>query len=153
VVAAVVCLLAAGGATAGVLVKQHNDDVAQAKAEKAARAAAAREEAERMRRERERRQALHDLEVEIRKESVKELRRSITKHAANLVVEGLLDGPILRTECDPTGGGNIDDTAAHTGNFSCMAVTEIDGDGTMSGYNYDGSINYDSGRYGWQLAN
>jgi predicted oxidoreductase len=157
-VAGVLLVLVAGGATAGVLVKQHQDDVArkeriaeqraadarEAAAEAARRAAAARRARER---------AAHRLEVAIRRSLVRSLQRSVTRDAIGAVNDGLLEGPILRTECTPVGGGNLDDTAQHTGNFSCLAVSTVNGDGTMSGYGYSATVNYDDGSYTWHLGN
>ncbi len=84
---------------------------------------------------------------------MKSLQRSVTKDAIEAVNDGLLEGPILRTECTPVGGGNIDDTAQHTGNFECLAVSTVNGDGTMSGYGYAATVNYEDSSYTWRLGN
>jgi hypothetical protein len=150
-------LCVVGGAITGVLVKRHNDDVARQEqaAQQRAEAAeqAAREQARKAaaaRRERER--AAHELDVLIRKSLVKSLQRSVTKDATESVNEGFLEGPILRTECTPVGGGNIDDTAQHTGRFDCLAVSTINGDGTMSGYQFSATVNYEDSSYTWHLG-
>ncbi len=75
-----------------------------------------------------------------------------SKHARSLVTEGLLTGPIVRSTCDPVGGGR-DDLEAHTGRYECLAVNEDHDDGTYSGYSYQGTINYDEGTYSWRLGN
>jgi hypothetical protein len=67
------------------------------------------------------------------------------------VSTGLLDGPILKAVCDPVGGGR-DDLEAHTGRYDCMAVHTEASDGTMRGYTYNGTINYDEFSYSWKLG-
>lgn len=155
--AAVLALLVAGGVTTGALVKHHNDDVARKEriAEQRAVAAreAAREAAQRAaaaRRAKE--EAAHRVEVLLRKSLVRSLQRSVTKDAIKDVDAGLLDGPILRSECTPVGGGNVDDTAQHTGRFECMAVNAINDDGTISGYRFSATVNYDDNSYTWHLG-
>jgi len=97
-------------------------------------------------------QAAHEVEVAIRKALVKDLERSVTKDARRDADDGLLDGPILRTECTPVAGGNVDDVAEHTGDFSCMAVSRVNGDGTESGYRFSATVNYDASSYSWHLG-
>jgi len=152
ILAGVLLLIAAGGATAGILVKNHNDEVARQERIAQERADAAREAAEEAARKaaaarRARERAAHRIEVLLRKSLVKSLQQSVTKDALESVTDGFLDGPILRTECTPVGGGNIDDTAQHTGRFDCMAVSTINGDGTMSGYRYAATVNYEDSSY------
>jgi hypothetical protein len=77
----------------------------------------------------------------------------VTKDAKKDVADGVLDGPILRTECTPVGGGNSDPLAAHTGNWSCLAVTKDDlSSGTSEGYAFSATVNYDDGSYTWHLG-
>jgi len=157
----VVVVLAAAG-VAGYLVKHHHDQqVAAARhrrqvaaqqaharevaAERAAQAAAAHRAAVRAARER--------LERSIRHSLIHSLQASITKDAKKDVSDGLLDGPILRTVCQPVGGGNLDDLADHTGNWSCLAVTNDNTDGTSSGYGFSATVNYDTAAYTWHLGN
>lgn len=154
---AVGMLLLGGGATAGLLVKHHNDTVARQHRLAAVRAANARAAAHEAARQaeaakREKARAAHRLEVLLRKALVKDLQRSITKDAIKNVNDGLLEGPILHSECTPVAGGNIDDTAQHTGNFSCLAVSTINGDGTMSGYRFSATVNYEDNSYTWHLG-
>jgi hypothetical protein len=58
---------------------------------------------------------------------------------------------VLKTVCDPVGGGR-DDLEAQTGKYECMAVRTENTDGTMRGYSYSGTINYDEFTYSWQLG-
>lgn len=113
-----VALMIVGGATAGLLVKRHNDEVgrerAAAKAERAAEreaeaATTAQEEA-------------NDAERSLRRDLVKALEKQITKDAKEKVDEDLLDGPIKYSSCTATGGGSTDDLTALTGTFECIAV-------------------------------
>lgn len=160
VLVGILVLLVGGGGTAVGLKAKHDSDV-KAKREQeqrtAARIAAAekaeqREREERERREEERKQeALDDIERASRRELEKGLRRAVTKHAREYVGEGLLEGPILKSVCDPVGGGR-DDLEAKTGKYECMAVNEERGDGTYRGYSYNATINYDKFTYSWKLG-
>jgi hypothetical protein len=71
-----------------------------------------------------------------------------TKDAAKDVNLGILDGPILRVECDPVDDGSTDDLIAHTGKFSCLAVTKIHhASGNESGYEFSSLMNWGTERY------
>lgn len=152
----VALLLLAGGGSTAVAMKVHHDSTVKAEHQRQQRIADAKR-AERDRRERERRaeedrqNALDQIERDSRRDLEKGLRKAITKHARDLVSKGLLDGPILRSECDPVGGGR-DDLEAHTGKYDCMAVHTEASDGTMRGYTYTGTINYDTFTYSWKLG-
>lgn len=152
-------LLLGGGGTATAL-KIRNDNAAETRRERgaAATARAARERrekaaaAERARQEREEQQrALDELELEGRKELEKALQKAVTKDAREKVSDGLLDGPILRTSCDPVGGGR-DDLSSRTGKYECLAITETDADGTSRGYSFHATINYKEFTYSWGLG-
>ena len=81
------------------------------------------------------------------------LQTSVTKDAKKDVADGVLTGPILRTECTPVGGGNSDPLAAHTGKWDCTAVTKDDLDaGTSEGYSFSATVNYDDASYSWHLG-
>jgi hypothetical protein len=156
ILAVIVVVVLGGGASTAVAMKVQHDD--QAKAERARKDGIAeqerqrRERQERQQREEEERQsALDDIERESRQELEKGLRKASTKHAREVVAGGLLDGPILKTVCDPVGGGR-DDLEAQTGKYECMAVRTENTDGTMRGYSYSGTINYDEFTYSWQLG-
>jgi hypothetical protein len=143
-------LLIAGGATAGVLIKKDHDD--KVAAEKHAREVAAQEKRDAATaREAEKKQEA-DLERDLRKDTVKSLERSVTKDAKDDAATGIIDGPVLETQCEPTAGTDIDDLSASTGEFSCLAATKINGDGTMSGYRYTATVNFESGTYTWHFG-
>jgi hypothetical protein len=67
------------------------------------------------------------------------------------VADGLLLGPVLKTVCDPVGGGR-DDLSSRTGKYECLAVTDVKDDGNSSGYSYTGTINYQESSWSWGLG-
>ncbi|MFN2617629.1 MAG: hypothetical protein ABR581_10985 [Thermoleophilaceae bacterium] len=139
----ILILLAAAGA--GVALKiRHDNDVKKHKRERAKR--------ERERRDRARLKRRRDeLTISIRTDLVKELESAVTKDARKTVADGLLDGPVLRSSCDPLSGGPKD-LAAHRGRFECLAINKTNDDGSYEGYRYSASIDYDSGTYRWRLG-
>jgi predicted nucleic acid-binding Zn ribbon protein len=156
----VLALIVVGGAGAGaaIEIKQDNDAKAerQRKAAQAAQVAQDRkereEEVERERqRERDAQKALDDIEREGRRDLERALKRAISKDAEERVASGVLDGPILKTLCDPVGGGR-EDLASRTGKYECIAATEFDDDGTYSGYSFHATINYKDFSYSWGLG-
>jgi hypothetical protein len=76
----------------------------------------------------------------------------VTKDATKDVNLGLIDGPVLRTECNPTGGTGTSDLTASSADFSCLAVNKENADGTASGYRFSASVNYDDYSYTWHLG-
>src|SRR4051812_23533672 len=146
----VLVLLLAGGATAGVLVKKHHDD--QVAAKKAAAAAALQEKRDEARQRAADKKAADDVERSSRADLVKSLERSVTKDATKDVNEGLIDGPVLHTSCNPSGGSNPDDLSATTADFTCLAVNKENADGTESGYRFTATVNYDDLTYTWHLG-
>lgn len=157
----VLIALLGGGGAAAYVVKHHHDQQVAAKHKReleAARAAAAAKRAKERARQRAAAVAAAEKRAEerfqraMRKSLIASLRKSVTKDARKDVADGLLDGPILRTSCEPVGGGNVDDLAAHTGNWSCLAVTNDNADGTSSGYAFAATVNYDDGSYTWHLG-
>jgi hypothetical protein len=147
--AVILVLLLAGGATAAVLKVQHDND---AKAEKNREEAAARQRAQQAAQAERERKADEQVQVALRRNIVKELQKAVTKDARGQVNDGLLDGPIKRTSCDPVGGGNVDDLTARTGKFECIAVNKENGDGTAEGYRFSATINYEELSYSWHLG-
>lgn len=155
-------LLVVGLAVGGLLWKNHSDQVAADKRAAAVekREAAAEQQAaeEQAAEEAAQAKAAADLaaaeeaERTARQAAIKELQRNITKHAKELVGEQLLEGPILYTQCTATGGGSADDLTALTGTFDCLAANEERKDGTISGYSYSGTIDWDSGQLSWKLG-
>lgn len=102
---------------------------------------------------RDAKQASDDAERAVRAEIVTELEASVKRDAEKDVQDGVLDGPILSVTCTSVGAGSADDLAANSGNFSCLAVTAHNSDGTDSGYGFTAVINWVEGSYSWHLGN
>ncbi len=64
-----------------------------------------------------------------------------------------MNGPAQSTTCTPVSGGSSQNLSQSTGTYSCIAVYQTNADGTQSGYNYTGTINFDTGSETWQLGN
>lgn len=142
----VVLLLIVGG----TLKIRHDHAVASAAARVEAQEKAAAEQAEQAKAQQD---AADDVERTQRESLIKDMQKSITKHARKTVADGILDGPILYTQCTPLGGGSSDDLTAITGTFSCLAATKENNDGTISGYSYSATANWDDQSYSWHLGN
>ena len=95
--------------------------------------------------------AMDRIERSLRRALERGLRKEVTKSAREAVATGVLDGPILRTSCDPIAGG-ADSLDEPTGRYECLAINEEHGDGTAEGYRYTGTINYKKGTYSWRLG-
>lgn len=165
IVVAVVAVLIIVGTGTGIALKVRHDraqerasaaddrreaqDAADLKAQEQQEAAEtrARLQEERQQAKREREAA----ERRLRGSAIKEMQKTITTDARDSVADGLLDGPILYTFCNPLGGGSVDDLTALTTTFDCLAVNEELDDGRASGYGYDATMNWDEGSYTWQL--
>ena len=146
----IVVLLLAGGGVAGYLVKHHHDQQVAAKHN---RKVASKREARHKAAAAASLKALQDSEERASRRSiVTSLEKSVTKDAEKDVNTGLLDGPILRTECSHTSGGGIGDLAQNSGNWSCLAVDKDNADGTSSGYEFSANIDYKAGSYTWHLG-
>ena len=137
-----VLLLVLGGAGIAIALKVKHDNDVQAQHEAAQAAAQAAEEArqERIQQERQNRQIL-----------VTDMEKAITRYAERQSLQrySLINGPILRTQCDPS-GGHID-TKSSTQDFSCLAVHNVSG-GTLHGYRFSATANYDRSSYSWRLG-
>lgn len=146
-------------AGAGVAIAQkvsHDNQVAEDKrqAEAAAKAAAAQRKQEELAAQKEEEaQAEQDrIERSIRASAVRGMRKSITKDAKQRVSEGVLDGPIYGTQCNPVGGGSEDNLEAKTTKYECLAINKKNGDGTVEGWRFSATMNWDDGSYTWRLG-
>lgn len=150
--AVIIAAIVAAGAT-GLFVKAQHDRseaeaaAAQQAAEEAEKEAAEEAAADREKAAQERQDAADRAERELRAESVVEIEKAIKVMAEEDVVDGLIDGPILEVHCDPVGGGSTDDLTQKTTVFQCFVANEDNGDGTMSGFYYNSTMNWDSGQY------
>jgi hypothetical protein len=159
-----VVVLALAGAAGAAVVVHHDHQVAahqravraaHAAAERAAAhhaavlaaqrqaAAAARKAAEAQRKLKQ------DLTRIQRASIVSSLQSSVKKDALQDVSTGVLDGPILKADCQPATQA---DQTATIANYSCLAVSSVGSDGTESGYRFSATINVNSGRYSWRLG-
>ncbi|MEA2431918.1 MAG: hypothetical protein QOI19_2391 [Thermoleophilaceae bacterium] len=143
-------LVVAGGGTAGVIFKLDHDSKLAAK--RHAAALAAQQKRDDAQRQADAKTAADKLERGSRADLVKQLEKSVTKDAQKDVNSGLLNGPVLRTECNPTGGSSLDDLSVTTGDFTCLAVNADNADGTASGYRFSATVNYDQFNYTWHLG-
>lgn len=161
VILAVAVILVSGVGTSIALVMQHGQaqerqEAADERLEAARQSdAEAREAAAAEAEAREQRQAAQQAraaaERKIRGSIIRQMQASITEDARERVTEGVLDGPILYTSCDPLGGGSVDDLTALTTTFDCIAVNEEIGGGRVSGYGFASTVNWDKGSWSWQL--
>ena len=155
--AAVLLLGLAGGGIALKVSADQRD--AEAAAEAAAASSAAAEEAAREQEEREREEAaaaaqeqVEDAERQSRRDSLTEIEASVQEMAEEHVTEGLIDGPIIDVTCSPVGGGSTDDLTEQTTVFECFVANEDNGDGTLSGYGYNATMNWSSGSYTYSFG-
>src|SRR4051812_1873006 len=109
---ALVIVLAGGGAAA-VIFKLDHDKRAHAAA------VAAQQKRDEAKRRADEKAAANQLERGNRDELVKQLEKSVTKDAQKDVNNGLLNGPVLRAQCDPAGGSNPHDLAVTTADYTC----------------------------------
>jgi hypothetical protein len=119
---------------------------AQERAEERERAA---EEAER---KAEAEAAAERYERRQRARLIRQMQVSITKDAKKRVEEGVLEGPIYYTSCDPLGGGSVDDLTALTTTFECLAVNEKLGGGRVRGWVFSATANWDKQSWSWSLG-
>jgi predicted nucleic acid-binding Zn ribbon protein len=146
----VLLLLLGGGATAGVLIKQDHDQ--QVAAKRHAAELVAQQKRDAAKRRVDEKKAQDRLERASRKDLVTSLEHSVTKDAKKDSDLGLIDGTVSRTECNPAGGADPSDLTTNSGDFSCLAVTADNADGTSSGYRFSATVNYDDFTYTWHLG-
>jgi hypothetical protein len=159
----VALLVLGGGGTAAALITKHNTD--QKHQRDLAAAAHRRADAQRQARlaqiaadraaaaERRAQEAKDAATRSIRRSLVNDLRKAITKDARGRVADGYLDGPIYGTQCDPVGGGNASNLDARTGRYSCLAYNKKNDDGTIEGYGFTATVNFEKFSYQWHLGN
>lgn len=153
---AVLALLIAGGAVAAVLIIHHNNQVAAqkraarrgaAERQQAAAAAAAAAAAQLQAQKAAARLKRDEARV-VRQQLVNALQSSVEKDADKDVSTGILNGPILKVQCQPA--TSLDATAS-IANYTCLAADSISG-GELSGYRFSATINTATGSYTWHLG-
>ncbi|MEI5584304.1 MULTISPECIES: DUF2510 domain-containing protein [unclassified Agromyces] len=155
IIGALAVVLIGGGLLAWKVVS--DGEAARVAAEEAAEAAREREaEAER---EKEREEAAEraaeaedDAERETRAAAVPGIEESVKVMAEEHAADGVIDGPILSVSCSPVQGGSIDDLSELTTVFECFVATVDNGDGTMTGYTYNATMNWSTGSYTYGLG-
>lgn len=157
---AVAAVLLVGLVGAGIAWKISDDEqkaqaAAQAAAEQSAAAASeeqARQEAAAASSAAAAQEAADDAERASRLASVSEIEASVQTMAEGHAADGIIDGPILEVTCSPVGGGSTDDLTQQTTVFECFAAYQDNGDGTMSGYTYNATMNWSTGSYTYGLG-
>jgi hypothetical protein len=146
-------LLVLGGAGAAVYLKlDHDADQRAAKREAAEQREQQRERAERQRQADAQAQADADaLQADLREDSVRDLENAVKKDAEENVSLGLFTGPITQVQCDPV-DGNLDDLSIDNVKFECLAANQENEDGTIEGYRYSSSIDFESGEMRWRVG-
>ncbi|HWM32904.1 MAG TPA: DUF2510 domain-containing protein [Pseudolysinimonas sp.] len=118
----------------------------------AAAVAAAQQQADEEQAAAEAQERKDDAERESRKETVKEIEASVKKMAERHAKDDIIDGPIIDVTCSPLGGGSTDDLSEQTTVFDCFVANKDNGDGTMSGYTYNATMNWSTGSYTYGLG-
>lgn len=155
VVTVLAVLILGGGLLAWKLVS--DSEAARVAAEQVAEAERERqEEAERVA-EREaaaERAAEAEAEAEraVRAASIPDIEASVKKMAEDHAADGIIEGPVLDVTCSPVDGGSIDDLTDLTTVFECFAATVDNGDGTMTGFTYNATMNWSDGTYTYGLG-
>ncbi|MEA2479124.1 MAG: hypothetical protein QOJ07_1046 [Thermoleophilaceae bacterium] len=152
-------LLLVAGAGTGVIAKLHHDDVVDKRHRKEAAAKAERRRQAEINRQiaaddAQQKRDAEDLQRTERTHLVSQLEKSITKDARKRVIDssGIIEGPILRTQCEPSAGTDTGDLSVTTGEYRCLAVNKENTDGTASGYRFTANVNFDDFSYTWQLG-
>ncbi len=130
---------AAAQAAAEQSAAEASEEQARQEAAAAAAAAAAQERAD-------------EAERASRLASIPEIEASVKAMAEDHAADGLIDGPIIEVTCSPVGGGSTDDLTQQTTVFECFAAHRDNGDGTMSGYTYNATMNWSTGSYTYGLG-
>lgn len=143
-------LLLVAGIGVGIYLKiDHDDQVAAERraAERKKEEAAQRRKAEEARQKK----AEEELQTAIRDSSVKQLETAITKDARERVGQGVVDGPIKRTECSPNAGADPTDPDVSSATYECIAVNKETGT-QIEGPRFSATIDFDSGDIRWHLG-
>ena len=147
----VIAGLLIGGAIVGVALKvEHDNQVAtKQKREKEEHAQFVAEKRAAVKAAERKQKAEEGFELSLRQDLVKSMQHAIQKDAEKEVLEEELEGPILKTECEPEGGEISLTEAAQT--FHCLAITTETG-GQYEGYRYTATANYSKESYSWRFG-
>lgn len=95
---------------------------------------------------------LEEAARDARKASIEGIQDSVKSMAEGHIADGLLTGPIIEVTCSPVGGGSTDDLDQSTTVFGCFVANKDNGDGTMTGYHYNATMNWDTGQYTYGMG-
>ncbi len=141
------CLILALGI--GLAMKLSHD--ANARTEMAAAESATSEaqqrEAERIATENADRERREEAERAIRRMSITQVESSIMEMAEGHANSSIIDGPVISVSCSPVSGGSVDDLLALTTVLECFAATEVNPNGSRSGYKYHATMNWEEETY------
>ena len=150
----VVAVLVIGGGSA-LAWKVVNDQQVAAAAQEAADKAAAQAAAKKKADERAAASvaAAEKSERDARAATLPGIEQSIWLMADGHIADGVIDGPpVLSVDCSPVNGGSTDDLTEQTTVFECFVANVDNGDGTMSGYTYNATMNWSTGSYTYGLG-
>jgi type II secretory pathway pseudopilin PulG len=151
--AVLVTVIVLGSVTAGVLYAFDSSEKAREAEASRSAAVEADEAAEEAAADAEAAQAKKDRAERLeRDESVTGIETSIKEMAQGHVDDGIIDGPILDATCSPVSGGSTDDLTEATTAFECFVATEDIGDGKMTGYTYNATMNWATFQYTYGLG-
>nr|WP_271211543.1 DUF2510 domain-containing protein [Rhodococcus wratislaviensis]GLK37628.1 hypothetical protein GCM10017611_44930 [Rhodococcus wratislaviensis] len=132
---------------AGVMWKVGHDGKIAAEKEAAADAADKRE-ADQLAAQRQQ----DDAKRATRAAAVTRIEASVDSMARDHIARGLIDGTVISVTCSPVSGGSTDDLTETTTVFDCFVANENNGDGTLSGYKYNATMNWNSGQYTYGMG-
>lgn len=150
-VVAAVLVIGGGGALAW---KVANDQQVAAAEHEAAEKAAAEEAAKKEAEERAAAvaAAAEKTERDTRTAAIPGIEESIRVMAEGHIADELIDGPVLSVDCSPVNGGSTDDLTEQTTVFECFVANVDNGDGTMTGYTYNATMNWSTGSYTYGIG-
>jgi len=143
---ALIVVVGGGFAISAKVEADHQADVARTKAAEVAKARKAAEV------EAAAQEELDSAQRKLRQSMVPEIEGALTAMAKKSVNDGILDGPIYSTTCDPVGGGTVDDLTEQTTKFECLVVNKKNSDGSSEGYKAHATMNWDAGTYQYGLG-
>lgn len=135
--------------------KAHLDSVESAELEAEVERAEAEEKKAQEKAEKEERKRQKERDDNVRKyrmEMIGDIEKSIETMAQSHAEEELIDGPVIDVFCDPIGGGSTDILTDQTTLFECFVATTENDDGSMSGYTYSATMNWNTGEYTYRIG-
>jgi hypothetical protein len=138
-------ILVVGGASAALVVSYNAQIAAQAQEEADAKASEERAKASEER--------AKQAEIDLREAFVAEdIQPAVQTMAEKHLAEGVIDGSVISVRCSEASGEKINDLSLRTMVLECFVSTADNGDGTFSGYYYNASVDWDTGRFSYGLG-